>query len=289
MTTNPGFGYQIIVDRHGTPVWWYRQLHNQPLDGKVLAAGTLLWSDGSRYTRRRLDGTEVAAIGTRLDSHDLIETPTGYLGMRYVPRNCPAVPTDCVDLSGWGGGTSANPTYAEVVEFDRAGNVLWTWDSRQHIAVSEATEFFSLNGVGPFSQANDIVHINSFELDASTATSWPNSGFMISSRHLDAVHHIARATGEVTWKLGGTPTPESLTVTNPPPGSPLMVGIHDVRLLPDGTVTLHDNGTGAKRGPRAMRFSLDLVKRTATLVEMLERSSSPQLVLLWFVPSPARW
>ena len=76
-------------------------------------------------------------------------------------------------------------------------------------------------------------------------------------------------TAQIEWKLGGTPTAASLAV----PGAgaaPLMSGQHFARLQKDGTLTLHDNGTNAGRRPRALRFRLDLGRRTATLVEAVE-------------------
>jgi hypothetical protein len=46
-------------------------------------------------------------------------------------------------------------------------------------------------------------------------------------------------------------------------------GQHDVRALPDGTVTLFDNGTDRGRPPRALRFRIDSRARTATLLEQI--------------------
>ena len=53
-------------------------------------------------------------------------------------------------------------------------------------------------------------------------------------------------------------------------------GQHDARLQPDGTVTIHDNGTngaGPSRQPRVVRYAIDTVNRTATLVEQLRDSA----------------
>ena len=46
-------------------------------------------------------------------------------------------------------------------------------------------------------------------------------------------------------------------------------GNHDARMLDDGTVTLHDNGTLYGRAPRAVRYQLDLVARKATMIEQI--------------------
>jgi hypothetical protein len=48
-------------------------------------------------------------------------------------------------------------------------------------------------------------------------------------------------------------------------------GQHDARLLPDGTVTLFDNGSRANptRNPRAVRYRIDTTAKTATLLEQI--------------------
>lgn len=97
-------------------------------------------------------------------------------------------------------------------------------------------------------------------------------GFIISFRSLDAVYKIDKATGAIVWKLGGSARPESLTLVNDPLGGPIAQ--HDARLLSDGTVTIHDNGTGPRQ-PRSTRYSIDTNARTATLVAGLSDVGIP--------------
>ena len=100
---------------------------------------------------------------------------------------------------------------------------------------------------------------------------------MIASfRHLDAVYKIRKSTGEIVWKLGGTSTPESLTVI----GDPRVYtfgGQHDARLLPDGTLTVFDNRSylTPNRAPRAVRFRIDEQAGTATLLESITDPDVP--------------
>src|SRR5207253_3217134 len=76
-------------------------------------------------------------------------------------------------------------------------------------------------------------------------------------------------TGQLLWKLGGSARPESLTFAGDPIGQ--FHGQHYARFLSDGTITLHDNETGASpaAAPRAVRYQLDLTSRTATLLEQV--------------------
>jgi arylsulfotransferase ASST len=102
------------------------------------------------------------------------------------------------------------------------------------------------------------VHINSVEVDGSS--------LLISMRHTDAIYSISRSDGHVEWKLGGTTTAQSLTVSGDP-RTPTFGGQHDARRLADGTVTIHDNGTQLGRPPRGVRYRIDETAKTASLVE----------------------
>jgi hypothetical protein len=44
-------------------------------------------------------------------------------------------------------------------------------------------------------------------------------------------------------------------------------GQHDVRMWPDGTVSVHDNGTDANRPPFVVRYEIDTSSKTAEVVE----------------------
>jgi hypothetical protein len=48
-------------------------------------------------------------------------------------------------------------------------------------------------------------------------------------------------------------------------------GQHDARILSDGTLTIHDNGSMKNRNPRAVRYQIDLtsIPHTATLIEQI--------------------
>jgi hypothetical protein len=142
--------------------------------------------------------------------------------------------------------------------------VLWTWRTRDHIALNES-------GTRPWfpGQGDDIIHMNAVEPDGEGA-------LLFSARNLDAIYHITKSTGAIDWKLGGSQRAESLTVigdTRPTATGTTgqaLSGQHDVRLLADRTVTLHDNGTNANRPPFAMRYVIDETARTAQVVEAVE-------------------
>jgi hypothetical protein len=169
-----------------------------------------------------------------------------------------------VDLSRYGGPAHAIVLDAYIAEFSAHHKLLWSWESGHHIRIDESRRWLTglvrhpallPNGA----HAYDIVHIN--------AVVTYGHDFLISLRHTDAIYAIAKTTGRVVWKLGGTPTAASLTIRGD--SVPDFGGQHDVRVLPDGTVTLFDNGTGRGRPPRALRLRIDSRARTATLLEQI--------------------
>jgi hypothetical protein len=256
--------YVIVADTNGTPVWWMAQAGGEsPIDAKIVGNNAIAWTTGDgSFTLRSFDGQVQNVLGTELDIHELQLTPAGtYLVIRDVPRACPP---DCADMSPWGGSAQAAVVDAEILELDSYSNVQWTWRTRDHITLSES-------GTRPWfpSVGNDIIHMNAVEPDGDGA-------LLFSARHLDAIYHITKSTGAIDWKLGGSARAESLTVigdTRPTAigtTGQVLSGQHDVRLLTDRTVTLHDNGTNAHRPPFALRYVVDETARTAEVVEAIQ-------------------
>jgi Arylsulfotransferase (ASST) len=151
------------------------------------------------------------------------------------------------------------------------GTLVWSWNTRDHIPLSETGERWwsamPINTLPDGRKAYDYAHINSIEKTGNT--------IVASLRHFDAAYAINRTTGDVIWKLGGTHRPESLTVVDDPHGSFPLGGQHFARVLPDGTLTLHDNATFLDRVPRSVRYRIDMFDKTARLLEQLEDPAAP--------------
>jgi hypothetical protein len=275
--------YVTFFDARGVPLWWYRSsAASPPIDAALLDDDTLSWTrfpfdmvarNESHYEIHTLDGTlvrEVRTVGSPTDFRDLQVLPNGnYLTDTYRPR-------DHVDLSAYGGPADATVQDAEIQELTPEGDLVWSWNSKDHIGLEEAARWYALPSGGIFSApgrtsdgrtAYDIVHLNSLEADGD--------GIVFSARHLDAVYRIDRATGAIDWKVGGTQIPESLAIAGDPRAPDHLAGNHDARILADGSLTVHDNGTFLFRPPRALRFELDTVARTATLVEEVVAANVP--------------
>jgi hypothetical protein len=258
----PSQRYAMIFDDHGVPIWWDRAAAWDP---RVLPSGNVLWWDFSaqQWKLHRLDGSlvrDLTPVGEGFDPHDLQFVGGGaFLTSANVRQSH-------VDTSAYGGSSDADVLNADPRELDSAGNVVWDWKSQDHESLAVTGRWWPWvidNGAFGY----DILHWNSIEPDGNSV--------IASFRHLDAVYKISKATGDIVWKLGGTNTPESLTVKSDPRVYPLG-GQHDARLLPDGTLTVFNNRTNlGNKVPRAERFRIDEGAGTATLLQSISDPDVP--------------
>lgn len=153
-------------------------------------------------------------------------------------------------FNGIPGSANTHVTGFVVQEFDEDHNLLFQWDSNDHIPPTAGYPFYGYNPNG-----FDYCHGNSIDEDS-------DGNLLLSFRHLNAVYKIDRQTGKVLWQLGGKTS--SFTFTNDGGFS----GQHDVRRLPNGHIALFDNANMAAppRISRAVEYELDTVNWLAKKV-----------------------
>jgi hypothetical protein len=262
--------WAMFLDPRGVPVWWQRT-RTKPFNPTLLRDNHVAWYPlgddkfgtlpDKRYEEHRLDGTlarKVGTVGTPTDLHEIQELPNGHLLLDAYR------PVDGVDVSRFGGPHSARVYFAEVQEVTRSGKLVWRWNARGRIRLAETGRWWrrlvaTQRKFPRGSRWYDAMHVNSI--------SPVGDDLVISCRHDDALYRIDRATGRVMWKLGGTHTSRSLEVVGDAYGKATFGGQHDVRVLPDGTVSVYDNGADRDRPPRVLRFRIDAKHRRATLIE----------------------
>jgi hypothetical protein len=250
---SPSRRYAMIFDNHGVPVWWYQAATH---DARVLADGTVLWFryGSAQYEIHRLDGGLVRtlnAVGQNADHHDLRLLDNGD---HLVAAN---VRQSHVDTSAYGGSSDATVVNTELQQVSPGGTLVWSWRSQDHISLAETGRWWPW----AIDHNYEINHWNSIE---------PAGDAVIASfKHLDAVYKVSKSTGNIVWKLGGTRTPDSLTVVGDSHAYPVG-GQHDARVLSDGTLSVFDNRTNlANPRPRAVRYRIDQAAGTATLVQSI--------------------
>jgi hypothetical protein len=263
------FPYAIITDAHGVPVWW-KQVETgwNAMDVKALSGGRIgfwqgiLTSDEAEgpFSIYSLDGTKLGDVMTPIGGGDPHETQPLSDGTFY---RASYVRRDHVDLTSVGGSSDASVRDAVIQQIDASGNLVWSWNSKDHLSPVESSRWFPLVAALTAPGGSiDMVHMNSIADDG-------RGGLVVSFRHLDGIFRIRKSDGSVDWKLGGTPTSQSLTVLGDDANAfAHLAGQHDARVLADGTITAFDNGSGYdNRPPRATRWRISSSGRKATLIE----------------------
>jgi len=267
----------VVFDNNGVPVWWsdttstyFTTVLQDPNDNNNPKV-TWTFQNGAGAQEHNLDGSVYHTVNTTpngSDPHDILALPNG----NYVMVENVSVPAQ--NLTACGGTASQTLIDQVIQEITPQGAVVSMWDTKTHIPVSETDPQWYSNNCSQ----GDAYHWNSIE---------PTSdGYILSFRHLDAIYKINKTTGAVEWKLGGSSHVEALdekrlAVQQDPvfdgadPATNHFGGQHDARLLGDGTVALHDNGTNLNRPPRAVRYQIDTTNKTATLLESHDDALMP--------------
>ncbi len=252
--------YAAIFSRRGAPVWWM-QADGAPDDAKVLPDGTVSWdavNNGlfvGQFEIRTLTGRVIRRVGDAeaTDIHDLQVLPNGDYVIGDVSYK------GGFDSTAFGGYVGSTVLDYEIRQVTPRGRTVRSWSPSDHIDLSEAGRWWPSITDGTL--IYDVFHWNAAEVAGRY--------MYLSFRHLDAIYKVDRITGKIVWKLGGTQTSKSLKVLKDQRRYPLG-GQHDVRVQPNGTITIFNNRTDLDDAvPRAERFRINERKGTATLVESI--------------------
>lgn len=195
----------------------------------------------SQYTRF---DTLSAANGYQTDPHELRFHSDGSYDLIAVDP----IPMDLRTIVE-GGDSNAIVMDNLIQEFDKDGNLIFEWRALDHFKI---TDIQHEQNTGPMPV--DFCHMNGIDLD--------NDGnLLLTSRHLDEITKIDRATGSIIWRFGGKNN--QFTVSGDSVGFSHQ---HSIRSTPLGTYLLFDNGDYHNSGgvfSRAVEYTLDTVAKTA--------------------------
>jgi hypothetical protein len=266
-----GQGGTLILDDRGQVVWFrpLRGMRGRAMNLKVQTyrgRAVLTWGETpSEYVI--LDGSyrQIASLragnGFGGDHHEFLISPqdTALITIyNSVPR----------DLTPVGGSRNGRAWQGIVQELDiETGEVLFEWRSIDHVALEETyAKPLDDHYIGI-----DYFHINSIDVDH-------DDNLLVSARETSAVYKIDRKTGEVIWRLGGKRSDFEMGPNT------RFAYQHDARRLPDGTISIFDNGTTVFRGarPEAVEESRGIV------LELDERKMRASLVREYTHPDEQR-
>jgi hypothetical protein len=260
----PGQSGPMILDPNGGLLWFKpmppqteaANLQVQEYEGKPV----LTWWQGHIIVHGFGMGEDViaddtytdiehvhAGNGLEADLHEFQLTPQGTaLITAYHPILC--------DLSSVGGLAYSGVTDAAFQEIDvRTGLVMFEWTTVDHVALSESYEHASHSSAAePF----DFFHLNSIGVDR-------DGSLLISGRNTWTVYRLSARSGQILWRLGGM---HSSFKMGPGTGTAWQ---HDARELPDGSISVFDNGASpmVHDQSRAVVLSINPQSDTATLAD----------------------
>jgi hypothetical protein len=266
--SGPGQVGPMILDPAGGLIWF------KPLPANVsatnfrvqeyLGAPVLTWWQGEDSVHgfglgegviANSSYTEIAHVaagnGLQADLHEFELTPRGTALIT-------AYDTQLCDLSGVGGSAKGAATDGVLQEIDvRTGLVRFQWTSLGHVALADSYELARKSSrEWPF----DFFHINSIDPE-------PDGHLLVSARNTWTTYDIDPRGGQIVWRLGGKHT--SFTLAR----GAATAWQHDARLLPDGDISIFDNGASPRvhHESRGVVVGLDAQHKTARLLSQLTR------------------
>lgn len=226
--------FLMVLDNSGFPV-----LHQEldapiNMDFKRQPDGRLSYCDLQRFVF--LDSNLVATDsvgaleGCNVDGHEIRVLEGGNrLFLSWRMRTA--------DMTAFGGRPNARLQDMAIQETDPDGNLVWIWETAEHFEVTDATRDIPLTGMYV-----DWVHCNAVDVDT-------DGNILLSSRHLDEITKIDRATGDILWRFGGMECKNNMfTFVDDvvmDGQDTLYYGFshqHGVRRLENGNILLLDNG-----------------------------------------------
>jgi arylsulfotransferase ASST len=275
LTTNgpgPGQYGPLIYTPQGRLVWFDKlsggetaeDLSEQTYDGqrdltwwkgRVLSLGFGQGEDIVMNADYQTVARVAGGNGLRADLHDFQIAPHDVAFITaFNPIRC--------DLTAVKGGAANGViTDTAIQEIDiKTGLVRWEWHSLDHVAASESE-------VEPEAGTPwDWFHLNSIDRE-------PDGDLLISARSTWATYELERGTGKILWRLGGLKSSFKMGAGTE------TAWQHDARMLPDGEITLFDDGSNPPihKQSRALRIALNLATHEARLAAVYTHKNPPLL------------
>ncbi len=244
--------YLMIIDNDGIPIYYQRN-SSANFDFKKQYNGLLTYWDQIPKKFFEMDSSYSivdsfsCGNGYQTDLHELLVFPNDHsFIMSYDPQIVR------MDTIVQGGDSAACVVGLVVQELDELKNVIFQWRSWDHFAITDATDDIDLT-----QHSIDYVHGNAIEVDY-------DGNLLISCRNMDEITKIDRQTGDIIWRLGGLEAKNNqFQFINDPI---TFSHQHDVRRLPNGNITLFDNGNlHAPPITRSLEYRIDEENRIAEL------------------------
>jgi len=222
-------------------------------NGKLSYGQIIALSPGVPTGRFIVMDTTLAPVDTFQCGNGYITHPSRFLLLPNGHAILHATDPQPIDMSPYGGNPNAIVVGNVIQELDESKNVVFQWRSWDYLPISDS--YINLK-----SDVIDLTHGNALALDA-------NGNILYCIRHNSSIISINRQTGNVNWIMGGKRNQFTFINENSSNAPNYFSFQHDIRVLPNGNITLFDNGT--QHSPpytRGVEYQLDEQNKTATLV-----------------------
>lgn len=190
--------------------------------------------------------------GIETDPHDFQVLPDGhYLLLGMESETCDLSAKKVFLQKDAPGSRNAKVKYHVVQELDQKKKLVYEWRAKPFFSFDD----ISLVYLQDTAQV-DVTHFNSVEL-------MPDGNFLISARYTNELIKVNKRSGTISWRMGGKHNQFQFINDSLP-----FLGQHDARILPNGHLTLFDNGYAgdhARHNARALEYIIDEKAMTATL------------------------
>jgi Arylsulfotransferase (ASST) len=233
----PGPNGPMIFEESGNLVWFHplrsglsatdlqvQQLGGQPVltwwQGRIPPQGFGQGEEIIDNSSYKEIGRVHAGNGYLADLHEFHITQQGSALLTVFD------PIDC-NLSSLGGPSGGAVTDSSFQEIDlKTGLVRREWNSLDHVALGDSySAATSASTIWPF----DYFHLNSIDQLADGRT-------LISARNTSALYELSTLSGQVLTRIGGRQSNVKLTA------GAATAYQHDASVLPNGTISVFDNG-----------------------------------------------
>ncbi len=239
--------YLAIIDNNGIPEYW-RQENNIGLDFTLQPSGYLSYWNGGNFVIMDSTYNIIKTIGCQngytANFHDFIHLKNGHSFLLSWDNQI-------VDMSKivQGGYPSAQVEGLVIQELDENLNVVFQWRSWDHFKITDAEDIDFTSNIVSYVQGNALY------IDR-------DGNILLSSRVINEITKINRATGEIMWRLGGKNN--QFNFINDPE---MFCRQHHIQELDNGNITIFDNGTcHVPLLTTVKEYNLDTANRIANLV-----------------------
>jgi len=250
------WGLLLALDEQGEVVWYYiaeariagvDRLNNghiyfQLMDSRTVEIDMLGNIINQWYATDRPEGPLPGgtAVQTQTLHHQPVELPNGhFLSFSAIARKI-----DNYYTSEWDPNAPRKTQWVmgdSVLEFNRAGEILWKWDSFDHLDVNRIG--YNLNE--PYWHTRGFPHHLDWTHGNGVSYNAQDDSVMLSFRNQDAIIKLDKSSGEVKWILGPhdgwTGELASKLLTPVGEGFRWPYHGHNPRITHAGTVAVLDN------------------------------------------------